>query len=906
MGSHRLLGRASELQSLDLLVDGARVGQSGATVLRGEAGIGKSALLDYVAKRSTGCRVLRAAGVESEMEMAFGGLHQLCAPMLDGLAALPVPQRDALGTAFGLAATRPPDRFLVGLAVLSLIANVAERDPVVCCIDDAQWLDQVSAQTLAFVARRLMAERVAMVFAVREPVLDDHLDGLPNVPITRLSDRDAEALLDGLIPGRLDPHVRGRLVAEARGNPLALLELPRDSLSAGGFGLPDSVPLMNRLEDGFFSRIQALPAETQRLMLAAAAEPLGDVTLLWRAADLLDIETDALVPAESAKLLTVDTRVHFRHPLVRSAVYRAAPARARQEVHRALAEVTDPASDPDRRAWHFAHATSGFDEPVAADLERSADRAQGRGGVAAAAAFLERSAQLTPDPQRRAVRAIAAGRAMLESGAPDAAYRLLAAAELSSLGELGQARLLRLRAQIAFAQRHGSDAAPLLLAAAKRLAPLDAREARDTTLEALGAALFAGRPVDGLDLLETAQDAQSVSQPCIARDLLLRGLATRVIQGFPAGAPLLREALEAFRSDRGDDPDINNWLWLACRVAADLFEYEIWDALANRAVRLSRTAGALSVLPRAASYLAGVHMYAGEYAAAAMLMEESSAITLATDAAPLITTSPMLAAYRGDEEKAIAEIESSRDGAVARGQATALSMIDCAHTVLYNGLGRYDDAILSGERSVAHDDLSLFALSLVELVEAAVRSNQPERARVAMARLVERTQASGTDWALGLEARSRALLVEDDSAAAHYEEAIDRLGSANLAPHHARAQLVYGEWLRRANHRTRAREQLRAAYGTFTRIGAEAFAERTRRELAATGETMRARAPETRDVLTAQEAQIATLAAEGLTNPEIGAQLFLSPHTVEWHLRKVFAKLGVKSRRQIRQALPPR
>jgi DNA-binding CsgD family transcriptional regulator len=901
--SRVLTGRQPELRSMEALLHGARTGQSQVVVLRGEAGIGKSVLLDHLAEKATGCRVLRAAGVESEMEMAFGGLHQLCASMLNRLDALPAPQAQALSTAFGLSDGRPPDRFLVGLAVLSLMADAAVEAPLVCCVDDAQWLDQVSAQTLAFVARRLLADRVALAFAVREPVETDAFADLPPLTIGRLSDREAGALLDDSINGRLDRHVRDRIVAEARGNPLALLELPRDNLAAGGFGLPDTTPLASRIERSFLGRVQALPADSQRLLLAAAADPLGDVPLLWRTAELLGIGAAAAGPAESADLLTVDSRVRFRHPLVRSATYRAASATERRDAHRALAEATDPATDPDRRAWHRAHATLGFDASLASELERSAGRAQARGGIAAAAAFLQRAAELTPDSAHRGVRAIAAARAMLEAGAPEAAEDLLAAAELSELDQLEQARLLRLRAQIAFAQRHGSDAAPLLLAAAQRLLPLDAVEARDTTLEALGAAIFAGRLEQGLDVLVAACAAPPPGHTPDAKDLLLVGLATRVTQGFAAGAAPSRAALQAFRQDPGDDPEINRWLWLACRVAADLFEHEIWGELAHRAVRLARTDGALSVLPLAASYLAGVHMHAGEYAAAAMLMEESSAITLATDAAPLIATSPMLAAYRGRTSDATLQIELSRDGAAARGQGTALSMIDCAHAVLCNGLGRYEDALDSAQRAVDHDDLSLFAVSLVELVEASARSNRPEVAIASMARLSERTRASGSDWALGLEARSRALLSDDESAAFYYEEAIERLARCDVAPHLARAQLLYGEWLRRAGQRSKARDLLRAAHTTFARIGADAFAERARRELAATGETVRAHGETASETLTAQEAQIAILARDGLTNAEIGAQLFLSPHTVEWHLRKVYTKLGVRSRKQIHTAL---
>jgi DNA-binding CsgD family transcriptional regulator len=901
-----LRGRRNERAALDGQLQRIRMGQSSVLVLRGEAGVGKTALLEYVAERASGCRIARAAGVQSEMELAFAGVHQLCAPMLDVLDRLPSPQRDALRVAFGLQNGDAPNHFLVALGVLSLLAEAAEADPLVCLVDDAQWLDRASAQALAFVARRLLAERIAMVFAVREPADVGELAGLPELVVGGLADGDARVLLASAIPGPLDARVRDRIIAETGGNPLALLELPRGLTPAelaGGFALPDTRPLASRIEQTFLQRIQALPRETQRLLLLAAAEPVGDVGLLWRAAERLGIKGDAGKPAEDAALIELGIRVRFRHPLVRSAAYRAADLRDRQEVHRALAEESDAQADPDRRAWHRAQAESGPDETVADELERSADRAQRRGGVAAAAAFLQRATELTPDPARRGARALAAAQAKLEAGAPEVAYALLASAELTPLDELQRARLQRLRAQVAFALNRGSDAPPLLLGAAKRLIPLDAGLARETCLEALAAAIFAGHLGNSRDVEQVARAAPPAAQPPGPSDLLLDGLATRVTEGYAAGVPSLREALEAFRRDDGTNADANRWLWLACRNAADLWDHQTWDELATRDVRLAREAGALGVLPMAASYRAGVHLHAGEYAAASALMEESSAITQATGTAPLIQTTQMLAAYRGNEAEALELIEAGRRDAAARGQGMALSMIWCANAVLFNGLGRYDEALAAAERACAQDELSLYALALIELIEAAVRSETPESAGAALERLGRRTRASGSDWALGVEARSRALLTAGPSAETHYEEAIKRLSRGRLAPHLARAQLVYGEWLRRENRRRDAREQLRAAHGTFSRIGAEAFAERARRELVATGETVPRRTVETRDVLTPQEAQIARMARDRHTNPEIGAQLFISPRTVEYHLSKVFTKLDIRSRKELRHAL---
>jgi hypothetical protein len=755
-----LIGRTVERATLGRLLHAVRRADSRVLVLRGEPGVGKTALLDDAIGSARDLRVLRAVGVESEMELAFAALHQLCAPVLDRLRRLPGPQQAALRVAFGLSDGEAPDRLLVGLAALSLLSEVAEERPLLCAVDDGQWLDEASAQALAFVARRLLAEPVAIVFVTREPI--QALSGLPELVIDGLDDDAARRLLATGIRGPLDEQVRERIIAETRGNPLALLELPcglTPAQLAGGFALPDTPPLADRIEQSFLRRVRSLPPDSQRLLLTAAAEPLGDVPLLWRAAERLEVGPDAVAPAEAAGLIELGGRVRFRHPLARAAIYRAAATYDRREAHRALAEATDPDADPDRRAWHHAHSTARLDEAVAGELERSADWAQRRGGVAAMAAFLERAAELTPDPGRRGTRALAAAQAKLEAGAPEAAHALMGTAQLTPLDELQRARLQRLRAQIAFARRRGSDAPPLLLDAAKRLLPLDPELARETCLEALAAAIFAGRGVNGRDVLQVVRAAPPASPPGTI-DLLLNGLATRVTQGYAAAMPPLREALNAFRQDGKDNPATNRWLWLACRVASDLWEPEIWDELATRGVRRARETGALSVLPMAASFRAGVHMLAGEYAEASALMEEASAITQATHTAPLIQTRPMLAAWRGNEAEALELIGAAHHEATARGQGMALSMVEGANAVLGNGLGRYDEAFAAAQRACAEDELSLHALMLVELIEAAVRSNRPTFAATALERLGERTRPSGTEFALGLEARSRALLTD--------------------------------------------------------------------------------------------------------------------------------------------------
>jgi DNA-binding CsgD family transcriptional regulator/tetratricopeptide (TPR) repeat protein len=794
----------------------------------------------------------------------------------------------------------------VGLAALGLLCEAAEQRPLLCVVDDGQWLDRASADALAFVARRVLAEPIVLVFAVREPSETEELAGLPEVVVGGLGDGDARAILDTVIRSPMDERVRNRIVAEARGNPLALVELPRGltpAALAGGVGLPDTMPLPSRIEQSFVRQIRSLPGETQRLLLVAAAEPIGDVTLLWRAAAQLGIVPDAASPAVTAGLVEIGARARFRHPLVRSAVCRAAPVAELQAVHRALADATDVEVDPDRRAWHRAQGAAGPDEAVARELERCAARVQGRGGVAAAAAFLARATELTPDPAARAARALAAAQTKLDAAAPDAALELLATAEIGPLDALQRAHLERLRAELVFARTRGSDAPPSLLGAAKRLEPLDAELSRETYLDAFGAAIFAGRANVGGGVVGVAEAARAAPPGPI--DLLLDGLATRFTEPYATAVLPLRRALEAFAATTHCEGDMRG-LWLACRVAPEVWDDELWHELATRAVRLARDAGNLLVLPIALTYRAGVHVHAGEFDAAAGLIAEADAITEATDSAPLWYTSLVLAAWRGQEERALELIQLGLNDATVRGEGRAIALAHYVTALLYDGLGRYEDALAASKRACAYEDLGLFGWALVELVEAGVRSDNREVASDALLRLEERTNAAGTDWALGIQARSRALLSDGDAPGALYREAIERLGRTRIAIHLARAHLLYGEWLRRENRRVDARQQLRAAHEMFSRMGAEAFAERARRELGATGETVRKRTVETIDELTTQEAQVARLARDGHTNPEIGAQLFISPRTVEYHLHKVFSKLSISSRKELRAALSVR
>jgi DNA-binding CsgD family transcriptional regulator len=876
-------------------------------VLRGEPGIGKTALLGYAAERAAGFQVARAAGVESEMELPFAGLHQLCWPMLEGLGRLPPPQRGALGTAFGLSSGAPPDRFLVGLAVLSLLSDTAEERPLLCLIDDAQWLDRSSAQTLAFVARRLQVESVVLLFAEREPGELDELAGLPDLPLRELPGDSARELLMSAMNGPLDDRVRDRILAEARGNPLALIELPREvspAQLAGGFGLPDGLPLPGRIQASFRQRAQQLPAATQRLLLVAAAEPTGEPALLWRAAGMLGIPAEAVGPAEEEGLLDLGAQIAFRHSLLRSAIYRAAAADERRSAHLALAVATSAETDPDRRAWHRAHATLAPDEHVARELERSAGRAQARGGLAAAAAFLERAAALTPDLGHRARRALDAAQAKQLAGAPHEALALLATAASGPLGDFDRAMLQRTHGQIALDLRRGGDAVPLLLDAARQLEPLDPALARETYLEALRAASIAGRlGVGTRAAAEAARRAPSPEGAPRAIDLLLEGLAVRFTDGYAASAPALKRALSAV-CDQGERPEQDvRWPWSARRVAPDLFDDDAWHALATRNVQIARSAGALAVLPLALNYLATMRIFEGNLEAAAALLDEADAIADATGTAPIVFGRLQLAGFRGDEAQASALIEASEAAAIARGDAVVLTFDEHARAVLHNALGHYQAALGPAQSASMQDELMLSVWSLPELVEAAARCGRTDLAADALERLAERTQAAGTELALGIEARSRALLRDGEAAERLYREAIQRLGGTRMRTAVVRAHLLYGEWLRREKRRREARDQLRTAYEGLTAMGMEAFAERARSELVATGETVRKRTVQTHYELTAQEVQIARLAVDGLSNPEIGAQLFLSARTVEWHLRKVFSKLGIGSRRELGRAL---
>jgi len=902
--------RRGERAALDRLIRAVEAGESRTLVVRGDPGVGKTLLLDYLAVRASaaGCRVARAMGVQSEMELAFAGVHQLCAPMLSHAERLPTPQRDSLNTALGRASGPPPDQFFVGLAVLSLLSDGAEDRPLVCVVDDAQWMDQASVQALGFAARRLAADPVGLVFAVRDS--RPELTGLPELEVGGLPDEDARALLESALAGPLDARVRDLIITEAHGNPLALLELPRGLTPtelAGGFGLPGAIPLADRIEESFTRQLDALPAATQRLLRLAAADSSGDAPLVWRAAERLGIPVQAELPAVRAGLVRFAERIRFRHPLARSAIYRSASPADQRQLHAALAEVTDPVADPDRRAWHRAQATAGPDEEVATELARSAGWAQARGGVAAAAAFLRRSVTLSADPAQRTVRALAAAEAGLSAGGYEQALVMLAVAESGPLDDLQRGRMELLHGMAAYAQRRGSDAPPLLLRAAKTFAALDLRLARETYLDAWCAAFFAGKLAGSGSLYELSAEVRNAPPAAgLARpsDLLLDGFARILTDGRQAATPFLRGASAGFAGKDAAPEEVLRWGWLATVGAVVVWDYEDCVAIASRAVQLARDQGALTVLAVALNIMAEAVAMGGDFGWAERLIAEANVVKEATGTQVMQYGELFLRAFQGRDADVSKLAEVTVREATASGQGTAIEFVDHARAVILNGLGRYQEAVgPARDAADATPELVVAGWGLTELVEAAAKSGATELAASALERIEERNSVIASDWGLGIEARSRALMSTGATAEYLYREAIARLGRTRLRPELARAHLLYGEWLRNEGRPADAREQLRTAHDQLIAIGMDGFAERARRELAATGERVRKRGVEAATTLTAQEAYIARLARDGLSNPEISARVFLSARTVEWHLHRVYAKLGIGSRRELHAAL---
>ncbi len=899
----QLLGRQRERAVLAGLLDGARAGEGGVLVVHGEPGVGKTALLEWMVEEGRQLRVLRADGVEGEMELPFAALQQLCSPILDRSEGLPDPQREALNVAFGLSAGPAPNPFLVGLAALGLLSEASEQRPLLCVVDDSQWLDRASARALAFVARRLLAENIAFAFTARE--VGDALAGLPELRVEPLGHRDARTLLESVLPARLDEDVLDRIVLETHGNPLALLELPRGLTPielAGGFGLPAAAPLSASIEESFTRRLARLPDDARRLLLIAAADPTGDPAVVWRAARELEIPESIAETVEAEDLLELGVRMVFRHPLVRSAIYRAAEPGERRAVHRALADATDPRIDPDRRAWHRAQAASMPDEDLAEELERSAGRAQARGGLAAVAAFLERAAALTPEPAQRAQRLLAAAAAKRDAGALEAALGLLGGVEDGLLDELGRARADLLRGQIALEQRRGGDAGRLFLSAARRLEPLDPERARETYLEALAGAMSNDVEVVGgaQAVAEAARAAPTGTAPPRTMDVLLDAFAIRLTEGYTAAAPMLARSLELLLAMDDSSEDVSRQLSVSTSRNGNILALELWDdealhRLAERQVQVARDAGALVHLQFALSFLARSHMLAGDLTAATLTIDESRSIAEATGNPALVNAPMILAAWRGHEPEASQLIQATSEEAAARRWTSH----NYARSVLYNGLGRHDAARDPAWEAFRPDPVGYGSLLVPELAEAASRTADRALLESAVDWLSERTSVITSEWASGIEARVRALLSEGEAAEGWYRESITHLAGTRVRFELARTHLLFGEWLRRERRRLDAREHLRTALEMFSGMGTEAFAGRAERELLATGERARKRTVETLDQLTPQEEQIARLAANGTTNREIAARLFITQSTVEYHLRKAFRKLDVKSRTQL-------
>lgn len=904
------VGRSREFNQLDGLLAPARQGRSGVLVIRGEPGVGKTKLLETLVSSAIDWRVMGTVGVESEAEFPFAALHQLTRPLMEALQQLPVPQRNALGGAFGLTAGPPPERFLVGLAILSLFSAAAREKPLLCIVDDAQWLDRESAQILAFVARRLLTDPIVMLFGTRND--KDELVGLPELVLEGLADDDADILLSTVVDRRLTRGLRNRIIAETQGNPLALLELPRDltaSELAVGFGGPVEGSLSRRIEETFGRRIHQLPPAARQLLLVAAADQLGQAAKVWRAAESLGIGREAAQSAEAAELLSMDVVVRFRHPLVRSAVYRGASYRERQAVHRALAAVSDPVAEPDRRAWHLAAATAEPDEEIAGELERSAAWAYERGGLIAAATFLERSAQLTPDVERQAVRRLLAAGAFLQAGTFDRARELVELTAGQLADRVSRAQAMRMEGALRFADGRGGDTPTQLFGAALALRDLDPHLGNETMMEALESAMWAAHLSTGTTVTEVAAAVGSwfeSEEPESTAAALLCGYSRRVIVDYPSAVESWRKAVKKGADDASGATRVQllGMLWNA---TGDMLDFESHMRAARERVRHARQEGFLATLPIALACLAWTELLAGRIELAEAHNAEGMEIAAATGVPEFPGAHGIIrlgiVAWRGREEETRSLSREVVAEATERGQGLTIKIVEFLMAYFELGLGRYEDAQTYALAVFEDDPWYVGTMSLADLIEASWRSNDQDTAGEALARLAERAEASQTAWGLGLLARSRALTSPDDQAEPLYREALDRLGRSGVVTALARSQLVYGEWLRRRRRRREARLQLNLAYETLLSTGGGAFARRAEAELLATGARARVRTDENRTELTSQELQVAQLAAEGVSNSEIAAQLYISPHTVSYHLRKVYTKLDVRSRRELSRVL---
>lgn len=894
-----LRGREEELARLMHLASGLREGSSEALVVRGEPGVGKTALLKQLIGADTGCRVEHSVGIESEIELAFAGLHQLCAPMLGYLGRLPEAHRDAVQSAFGPGGT-VPDRFFLGLAILEMLTEVAEARPLLCVIDDSQWLDRSTAQVLGFVARRLRCEAIGFVLVVREP--RQEFAGLPELVLHGLPELHARAVLDDAIHRPLDPRVRDRIVAETRGNPLALLELAGEYSRnlAGGFAIPDSDKLSGRLEDSFLRHASRMPADMQRSLLLAAADPLGDPVLLGRAAAHLSLPFGPELTAATHGLLEYGARVRFRHPLVRSAVYGAASDPERREVHRALGLATDPERDPDRRIWHFAQAAEGNDEGIADELERSAGRARDRGGLAAVAAFLVRSAALTADPANRGRRILEAALAEHKSGAPEMAEGHVAAAQAGVLSEFDRARAELLRARITFDRTRGRDAPWLLLSAARQLEPFDGNLSRDAYLEAVLAGSYVGTlEAEAQQVAAQVPRAFASAASSTPVELVLGGWSRLLSNDFAAGAPLVRRAIDVLGQQATISPEDLPAALAAFSACAHTWDLAGWTVLTDCVIPAAREAGALPLLSLLLVAAGSSYLQRGNFLQAEAVFEESISIALDIGLPPQGSQRVIIHSWRGRYEQTLALVDDVRRQTRSRGEGSGEILVELALLRLYNGYGQYDAAVAAAPGWTGRSFHKFGSLSCPEMIEAAVGCGQIDLARHTLAMMTETTQASATDWGLGEEVLARAQLNETAAAGDRYRYAIAHLERCGASWRAARAHLLYGEWLRRQGERADARAELHTAHSVLSEMHAHAFAERAARELKATGAISRRRSHDARDDLTPQERQIAQMAADGLTNREIGRRLYLSHRTIGSHLYRIYPKLGVGARSEL-------
>jgi DNA-binding CsgD family transcriptional regulator len=898
-----LLDRETERAAIDRVLDAIRSGLSGTLVLRGGPGVGKSTLLKYAITTAPDLRVCRIAGVESEISMAFGGLHQLLVPCLPQLDGLPPPQRSALRVAFGQEAGPPPERFLVGLAALTLFSRAAEAQPLLCTIDDAHWLDPESAQALGFVARRLYADRVGFIVGVGEPAAQPVFEQLPTITVDGLPDAEARELLGSVVGGALSAQAVDRILADTRNNPLALVELgtqyTADQLS-GRAAQPEPLPLGQRLQEHFLRQVGSLSPDAQAFALLAAADPEGDRARLWRVAAQAGIDPDAASAgtAGAGVLEFPGNSVRFRYPLLRSAVYHGASVVDRRQAHRAWSEE----GDPDLRVWHLAAATVVPDEELAAELQHTAERAGTRGGYAARAALLRRSADLTPDDARRAEREVALAEARLMAGEPVDAQKILDGTLPRLTSVAARCRAQRLEGAICFAQGNAAEAARILAGASQTLAG-DDRMARDTMLMALQAAIWAG-PAQTREIARAARAFPPVSfASASVADLLLEGYSARYTLGYHASVEPFRAAVTALLA--GDlDPAVGlRWFALGTAAAGSLWDDEATFDLSDRWEKMAHAAGAFTTLPVALVFHAVSESTAGHFREAdtrwALMLE---VVTMGSGPGVLgvnSRSSGLLLAYRGCLTEARATGLAQVRESAARGQGGPAD-IGRYIVALADLFGGDYAAAMSSAQTVIDDDPAYSAeRALPELIEAAVRAGDYEAAATARKTLSERALAAGTPWALGLRARCEALLAEGADAESCYLESISQLKRCRMAVDLARTHLLYGQWLRRAKRRRDARHELRTAHDMFAVMGADRFAEQAAAELRATGERARARTPDTVVDLTPQETRVADLAAAGASDSEIAAQLFISPSTVDYHLRKVFRKLHVTSRTQL-------